>query len=79
MCPLSLQMSASDADIEALCQVLTGNLRESLDYTPTTPTKSKPTSSMSLNVLIGHIAYRAIILWLCIVWLCIFEWVFLFL
>ncbi len=49
-------MSASDADIEALCQVLTGNLRESLDYTPTTPTKSKSTSSTSL---IGRVAYRA--------------------
>ncbi|XP_064396100.1 intermembrane lipid transfer protein VPS13C-like isoform X3 [Halichondria panicea] len=37
----NLKMSASDADIEALCQVLTGNLRESLDHTPTTPTKNE--------------------------------------
>ncbi len=36
-----MQISASDTDIEAVCQVIIGNLKESSDYTPTTPIKSK--------------------------------------
>lgn len=37
-----LQMFASDADIEAVCSVITGNLREGFDHTsPTTPTLSE--------------------------------------
>ncbi len=50
-----MQMFASDADIEALCHVLTGNLREGSDHiSHATPTHSELTlhKCMWLNVFI---------------------------
>lgn len=42
-------MCASDADIEAVCHVIVGNLRESLDHTPNTPGKLRKSKMIMLT------------------------------